>query len=296
MKAKINMLSSNKYEDSEKINYGDCTIIDNGQEIILYDCGSLEHAKVVCENLKNKNQRKVSVILSHNDKDHFEGINYLKDNGKLDRVYTILLLKHLDDILEEIDDNRKNRESLKIQIKKYYDNIASLEGYLEDVMILDDIIEGVKFVGPKKDFLVNVTAKHLDSRKSDNYDSTTIYNATSVQVVVDLGNDCKVLLVGDAVTEAFDEKMKDYDVIQLPHHGNVKQASTIFEKMDEYDKNPLYLISDNTGTDNGGSDNLYEEELNIGRRIKNTKKMKSDIVLNSEDIKLKSTKNLGYWL
>lgn len=265
---KIKILSSKNYENSEKINYGDCIIIDNGLDIVVYDCGSEEHAKEVINYINTKNIKKVKVILSHNDSDHYKGIEYLKANGRLDKVYTVLLLKYLDEILDEIDDGRKNRNSLKEQIKEEYDNIAHLSMYLDDVVDEGEIITGVEFVGPKRDFLIKSTAQQLDCRESDSIDNTTVYNATSVQIAVTL-NDKKILLLGDAIFEAFDDKMFEYDVIQLPHHGNLNQAEQIFEKNKSI--MPLYIISDNTGNDNGGSDNIYFEGLDKGKRIKNTK-------------------------
>lgn len=36
--------SKGHYAECEEKNYGDCFIIDTGDELIIYDCGSEEHA------------------------------------------------------------------------------------------------------------------------------------------------------------------------------------------------------------------------------------------------------------
>ena len=54
--------------------------------------------------------------------------------------------------------------------------------------------------------------------------------------------------------------------IQLPHHGKAELAEMIFERT--YPSNSIvFLISDNTGNTNGGSDKLKSK----GHNVKNTK-------------------------
>lgn len=50
---KVKALSSKFYEDKNK-NYGDCFIIDNGSEVVIYDCGSPKHANRVLKCIKEK--------------------------------------------------------------------------------------------------------------------------------------------------------------------------------------------------------------------------------------------------
>ena len=45
-------------------------------------------------------------------------------------------------------------------------------------------------------------------------------------------------------------------MIQLPHHGKLEQAKSIF---DVKDNNTIYYVSDNTGNSNGGSDDLMKQ-------------------------------------
>ena len=60
--------------------------------------------------------------------------------------------------------------------------------------------------------------------------------------------------------------MRDYDAVQLPHHGKSKQAEQIFNKKSNQTYS-VYIVSDNTGNTNGGSDNL----ITTGHRVYNTK-------------------------
>ena len=148
-------------------------------------------------------------------------------------------------------------------------------------------------MGPSLEFLIESTAKHLDGRETDNLDKTTIYNATSVQISVDIKNAEKLLLVGDAIFDAFDDKIKDYKIIQLPHHGNYDQAIKIFNKVDELENEVKYIISDNTGSSNGGSDNIYEQGKNRGKEIKNTNKESEDILIDANILERKVVGTLG---
>ena len=51
---KILVLGDNPYEESGSANYGDCFLIDNGEQLVIYDCGSTEHAEVVLKYMKKK--------------------------------------------------------------------------------------------------------------------------------------------------------------------------------------------------------------------------------------------------
>ncbi len=264
----LKVLSSKNYNNNDK-NCGDCTIIDTGQKAIIYDCGCEEHAQEVIKYLDNNGYEKADVILSHNDADHFNGLKTLIDNEKVSTITTVLLLKHIDDILDEIDDKRRTRESIKKQISEYFDNIYSLSGNnlndsLDENFYLDSCLN---FVGPNYDYLLEAVAKALDNGESDNIDMETIVNAISVQVELIMGNH-KVLLTGDASYTAIEDKIREYDAIQLPHHGKYEQASKIFEK-NEGREDVIYIVSDNTGNSNGGSDELMKDC--IGKKIKNTK-------------------------
>ena len=84
----IKVLSSKEYEEEEK-NYGDCIIIHHNANVIVYDCGSEEHAIRVKDFLKGKNINNVYVILSHNDEDHFKGIQWLRENVEIKGIYTM---------------------------------------------------------------------------------------------------------------------------------------------------------------------------------------------------------------
>ena len=109
---KVVFLSSKGYDD-EAQNHGDSVLIDTGKKLIIFDCGCEEHARRVINYMNSHNYPKASFILSHNDSDHFDGLPFLLNEGKISVVYTTLLLKHVDELLKIINDKRRNRETLK---------------------------------------------------------------------------------------------------------------------------------------------------------------------------------------
>ena len=78
----ILILSSKNYPNSESINYGDCIRINTGFELVIYDCGSESHADKVIDYMNKNNFDSAKLILSHNDSDHFDGINKLLKEKK----------------------------------------------------------------------------------------------------------------------------------------------------------------------------------------------------------------------
>lgn len=276
----IYCLSSKDYDSSSK-NDGDCIIIVDNDSAVIFDCGSEEHARRAIEILDEKGIEEALVVLSHNDDDHFKGIPYLIQEGYVDTVFTLLLLKYKDEILDEIGDGRRTRKAIGEQIMAMYDNIASLGK--EDVTLADlyedqQILPSyLSVVGPEKDYVIKAAAKGLDTEKSDQVDSESITNATSIQLCVQMGTP-KVLLTGDCPPEAIpeDEDLSDYDYIQLPHHGKAASAKKIFERVGQNNE-IIYIVSDNTGNSNGGSDNRTFK----GHRCKNTR-TDGDIYLSSK--------------
>lgn len=267
MMKEILILGSQEYENSETTNYGDCILINTGSKLFIYDCGHETHADKVISYMDKHGYEKATLILSHNDKDHFEGIRKLLSENKISVIKTTLLLKYVDDILDKINDQRRKREPLKQQILNLYNNIAELSGEpIEDIYEHPETFcSEVSIIGPDLDYMMNAVAKHLDSRESDNIDGETIYNATSIQVKIKFGAS-SMLLCGDCSYASIENIVRSYDAIQLPHHGKPKQAEQIFEKKSDQ-INSFYVISDNTGNTNGGSDKLDT----TGYRVYNTK-------------------------
>ena len=263
------MLSSKDYEESSK-NYGDCTIIIRDDKAIIYDCGSKEHAERAIELLDKHKIDKAFVILSHNDDDHFRGIDTLINEDRVEAVYTVLLLKYKDKLLDRISDDRVTRESVGNRIVKMYNNIASLGGrvILKDAYIdTESLPSGVCLLGPDKEYMLDVVAKGLDPSQGNTADDETITNATSLQIGLTTG-DYKVLLTGDCPPNAIPEAVEfsDYKFIQLPHHGKPESAHKMFDRGDR-NNDIIWIISDNTGDSNGGSDNRTLR----GHNYKNTR-------------------------
>ena len=279
---KLNLLSSKGYEP-EASNYGDCILIDTGCQLVVYDCGCKEHAQRVEEYMTANGYDEAIVVLSHNDADHFDGIPYLIENGLVSKVYAQLFLKHKKEILKSIDDGRITNKSLGERIKKDYDNIASLGSSVElvDALELQEIVSGVSIVGPDKDYALKTIEKELQNSEGNTIDAETVINA-AVKL-----KDKKALLCGDCSFESIKDKLTDYKVIQLPHHGKAETADKIFnEKIGENDV--VYLVSDNTGNSNGGSKKLRS----IGKQIKNT--IQGDVIYpDAYRHSLKVTRTLG---
>lgn len=283
-------LGTKDYEESGEKRYGDCIVINAGEELIIYDCGSEEHANRVLEYMRKHRFQNLTVILSHNDSDHFDGIPYLIDAGVVKRVYTTLLFKYANEIQNILDDGRRTKHSVIDAIKKKYDNIASLSG-----ICLYDIYEnfnqvnlptGLTIVGPEKGYMLETVAKCIDEQQGDITDGETNINATSIQVKVDISGH-KLLLCGDSAFVAIEDNIKHCDVIQLPHHGKDEQAQEIFDSKDDA-LNTYYIVSDNTGNTNGGSDDTDF----TGHKVYNTKTL-GDIKLNDEFFKQHQTHAIG---
>ena len=263
---KVKVLSSQQCED-KNANNGDCFILDNGSELVLYDCGCEDYANYVMDYMKENGYEKVKIVLSHNDDDHFKGIPLLIENDKVSEITTVLLLRYVDELLEKIDDGRKNRDSIKRQITDMYDNIKQLSGNnLKDAFIHTNITDEIEISGPGKDYILSAAAKGLDTTEGDTIDGETITNATSIHAKVKFGNKY-ILLTGDSSFESImKENLDDFEIIQLAHHGKKEIAEKVFEQLEDKPEE-TYIISDNTGTSNGGSDKLDT----TGYKVMNTK-------------------------
>ena len=268
-------LSSQGYKDSGE-NKGDCILIDTNSELVIYDCGCEEHANRVIDYMDKHHYSKAKLVLSHNDSDHFDGIPHLIEAGKISDVYTLLLLKYKDDLLEKINDKRITRDSLR-RISEIFANIYSLSGKVVLKNIFSDtfICNGISIIGPDKEYALDAVAKRIDNRQGDTIDKETIVNAVSTQVKVIVGTK-NLLLCGDSSYEAIKNKLSDFSLIQLPHHGKKEQADRIFEQKGSV--GITYYVSDNTGNSNGGSDDLPVQGYNIKNTLKGDQECSSNSV------------------
>lgn len=273
---KVIFLSSQGYKDSGE-NKGDCILIDTNSELVIYDCGCEEHANRVIDYMDKHHYSKAKLVLSHNDADHFDGIPYLIEAGKISDVYTLLLLKYKDDLLEKINDKRITRDSLTRRISEIFANIYSLSGkvVLKDIFSDTFICNGISIIGPDKEYALDAVAKRIDNRQGDTIDKETIVNAVSTQVKVIVGTK-NLLLCGDSSYEAIKNKLSGFSLIQLPHHGKKEQADRIFEQKGS--AGITYYVSDNTGNSNGGSDDLPVRGYNIKNTLKGDQECSSNSV------------------
>ena len=66
----VKVLSSKNYSTPTH-NHGDCIVFIEGITAIIFDCGSEDHAKRAIALLDDHGIEKATVVLSHNDDDHF---------------------------------------------------------------------------------------------------------------------------------------------------------------------------------------------------------------------------------
>ena len=120
---KLKALSN--YDGDKSTRFGDCILIYDLTSMIVYDCGHGKHAEYVESFLqKNATITSVSIVVSHNDSDHTNGVcsllEWLSDQGKYKvTVYTHQYLKHSSTILKKVDDGRRNKDSISQLIRSY---------------------------------------------------------------------------------------------------------------------------------------------------------------------------------
>ena len=230
---KVKFLSSRDYIDPNG-QHGDCILIDTGQELFIYDCGSDEHAERVMSYIEAAGYLEAKFILSHNDGDHFDGLPLLIDNGKVSTVYTLLLLKYKEELLEIINDGRVTDKSLTETIADKYSNIYSLSGKVDlvDALALPELTSDIEIIGPEQNYALNAVAKFLDGREGDTIDGETIHNAICFQLKLKLDDGKYLLLSGDSAFAPLEDNLKTVAHIQLPHHGNSDIAQKVYNLKD----------------------------------------------------------------
>lgn len=266
----MKMKALSHYNNDRTTKYGDCILGYKGTQLLVYDCGHQKHAEYVERFLQEHLEIKdVSIVISHNDSDHTDGImplmEYLNGEEYSVTLYTSLYLKHVNEIQKMLDDGRRTKNATCEHILVLFDHIKEIVekaqeyGFIVEDALLDTELELGVIAGPSEANFIEVVTKAIESDGSGTSGGETVMNAASVQLKCTLENDEVLLLCGDASPE-YIENLGEYDIIQLPHHGQLADAEKIFEKLeDPYIKE--YLISDNTGTGekSGGSDDLVKE-------------------------------------
>lgn len=258
------------YNGDTDTRFGDCIMISNSTQLIVYDCGHDKHAEAVGDFLRNNTSvKEVHIVVSHNDSDHTDGIiplmDYLASEGYETTLYTSLYLKHASEVERLLDDGRRNKKSICDHILAIFSNIAEIvEKAQEYGFSVKDANKGVtlataEIVGPLEDEFVEVVAKAIEEDGTGTINGETVMNAASVQLKFTLDNQNKVLLCGDAAPQYL-KNLNSYDVIQFPHHGQFKDGVEILDCLGDESYSKEYLISDNTGSGktSGGSGELVE--------------------------------------
>ena len=269
------------YNGDRDTKFGDCIMIYDYRSLIVYDCGHVKHAEAVEAFLQsNWSITQVYIVVSHNDYDHTSGVcgllEWLNSCSRYSvQVYLHLYLKHVDTIVKKVDDERRNRESIKEAVLDEFNNIKKIIETAQTCNFsVNDALIGVKvgdciIVGPTEDEFTDAVAKAVDNRESDKIGEglaeETVKNAASIQLSCKLDNAANILLCGDASPDYL-HNLNVYDVVQLPHHGQLDSAKAIFDELQGNSYKKDYLVSDNTGSaiSSGGSDKLvkYMDEEN----------------------------------
>ena len=258
------------YDGDKDTRFGDCILGFSGSKLMIYDCGHERHADEVKEFLKkNTGISDVSIVVSHDDSDHSDGVvklmEHLNEGNWTVTLYTHLYLKDVDEIHKMLDDGRRKKNKTCEHILEVFENIAKIVttaeeyGYTVKSALPDTDVGLGQVVGPTKEEFIPVVAKAIEEDGQGTIDGETVMNAASIQVKCTLDDGMEMLLCGDA-TPKYIHDIESYDIIQLPHHGQLDDAQMIFDSLeDPYCKE--FLISDNTGSgyNSGGSDKLVKK-------------------------------------
>lgn len=244
--------------------FGDCILLYDANSLIVYDCGHNQHSETVKSFLEsNPLITHIHIVISHNDSDHTNGVidlmDYLYDNKYNTSIYSSLYLKHTQKVLDLLDDGRRKKSATNEHILDIFDNIAKIidkaTEYSFEIIdaTVDTYVSSARIVGPTEDEFVEVVAQAIKDNTVTHIEGETVMNAASVQLKCTLDDEKIILLCGDA-SPSYLHELNSYDIIQLPHHGQLNDAQTIFDKLnDPYSK--TFFISDNTGSaeNSGGS-------------------------------------------
>lgn len=263
---KMKILSN--YDNDKETRFGDCILLYDTSVLIVYDCGHEKHADEVGRFLKkNTTINEVNIVISHNDSDHTDGViplmEWLSQGPYSVTVYTSLYLCHLDAIEEQLDDGRRNKKTICEDIIEQFDSIneiinkANELGIFAQDALKDTEVHTASIVGPEEEEFVKVVAYAIENDGKGTIDGETVMNAASIQLTATLDNQKSIFLCGDASPE-YMKDLNDYDVIQFPHHGQMDDAEAILDKLEDASYKKTFVISDNTGSTNGGSDELVQ--------------------------------------
>ena len=168
--------------------------------------------------------RKVELIfVSHNQKDHFGGIDFILDRYKIDAIY---LVNDLNSSLQSFRQLREKIINKKIRIE------IELAG------------KTVKFMNDKINILW--PNKGLNSNNDNDFSSILLFNE----------NNFKILFTGDASSFILSRLSHGYiekvNILKVPHHGSKNGLNTIF----------LELADPNLAVISVGKNNSYGHPSN----------------------------------
>ena len=108
---------------------------------------------------------------------------------------------------------------------------------------------------------MDAVAKRIDNRQGDTIDKETVVNAVSTQVKVKVGTN-NLLLCGDSSYEAIKDKLEEYSLIQLPHHGKKNRQIVFLSRKGLSGLHIMYPIIQVTPTEDL---KIYQNEVMLSK-------------------------------
>ena len=159
----MKLLALSHYENDTDTRFGDCILVFDTFNLIVYDCGHIKHVDYIMDFLRlHREISDIHIVVSHNDSDHTAGIcdllNRLHDQHRFTvQVYAHLYLKHVDEILDEIDDGRRSRERLKECLLEEFNHIREIieTAQKHNILVVEALsktaVATSSIVGPSKE-------------------------------------------------------------------------------------------------------------------------------------------------
>lgn len=209
--------------------------------VVVYDGGFKIHGEALVSILKkyyfaDETDPTIDIVIcSHSDDDHAAGLVELFDHFKVTNLIVNRPWMFSEELFPLVDDGRKTKNSVEIELKEKYSSIANLEETATSAgtniydgftsLNFDDIFSPLKILSPTKEMYLQLIVESsktpykaeslsesvvqkmyaavrkimekwsLDTLRDDV--STTAENETSIVMMGDMGSD-KFLLTGDA--------------------------------------------------------------------------------------------------
>jgi len=198
------------YDGDLDTRYGDCILLFDSTNLVVYDCGHIQHSETVKSFLSSHSTiTDVHIVISHNDSDHTNGVISLLDylyseTDNTVTVYSALYLKSAKKILDILDDARRTLPATKQHILDTFNNIKDIVEKAQEYKFtvnnaaINTSVASCSVVGPTEDEFCTVVAQAIEDNVVTNIEGETVMNAASIQLKCTLDGSEVLLLCGDA--------------------------------------------------------------------------------------------------